>query len=112
MPIALLVVQAVADDKAVGNLKAAIKHRNVRQPAHAAVEQRAHLQAARMAFVERAQQVTQGQARIDDVLDEQDVLAFDARIEILDDANQSRLTGGGERPQPVKSRTRTPTTRP
>ena len=42
-----------------------------------------------------ADEVVEGQARVDDVLDDEDVLAFDARREVLEDAHEAGRFGRG-----------------
>src|ERR1039458_902405 len=75
--MALGIVEPVADDEAIGDLEADVAGRKVHLAPLGLGQQRAHLERARIARAEVAHQVLQGQARIDDVLDDQHVAVFD-----------------------------------
>ena len=77
--VALAVVEAVADDELVGDLKPDVVDRDVDQPPRGLVEQRADPERGRALAAQVAEQVVERQPGVDDVLDEQDVLVGDAR---------------------------------
>ena len=60
------------------------------EPARLLVEQRADLQAGRVAVLQHAAQVVHGQAGVDDVLDDQHVPSLDRCVEVLEDAHDPR----------------------
>src|SRR5215207_4224037 len=92
--VPLVVVQAVADGEAVGDLEADVAGGKVDLPALGLGQQGAHLQRRRIARAEVAQQVLQGQAGVDDVLDDEHVAPLDRRVEVLEDADDARGLGG------------------
>src|ERR1019366_5228989 len=57
-------------------------------------QQRAHLEAGRVAGQQIALQVAEGEAAVDDVLDHQHVPVGQVHVEILDDADHARGTRG------------------
>src|SRR3954463_1770657 len=61
----LVVIEAVADGEAVGDLEADIPRREVHLPALGFGEQRAHLEARRIAGAEVAQEVLEREPRVD-----------------------------------------------
>ena len=82
--IALVEVEAVADEELVGHREADVADGQVAdEPAVGAVEQGDGVEARRAAQRERLAQVVQRQAGVDDVLDEQDVPAGDPEVEVL-----------------------------
>ena len=72
-------VEAVADDEAILDGEAEVVDRHLDLGARRLVEERADLDARRMARAEELEQVRDGEAGVDDVLDEEDVLALDGR---------------------------------
>src|SRR5699024_10675601 len=91
VPVALRVVESVADHELVGHVEAHVLHvdvdlRGLRLPQH-----RADLDGGRAAGLEVGEQPRQGQAGVDDVLDDEDVLVLQVRIEVLEDPHD---TGG------------------
>ena len=91
--VALGVVEAVADREAVGDLEADVAGREVDAQALRLGQQGADLQRGRIARLQVAHQVLQGEAGVDDVLDDQHVAVFDRRIEVLEDAHHARGVG-------------------
>src|SRR6476646_10705837 len=81
--VALVVVQPVPDDEAVGYLEADVAGRQLDLAARGLGQQCADLQRARVARAEVAHQILQRQPGIDNVLDDQDVAAFDRGVEVL-----------------------------
>jgi hypothetical protein len=83
--VALVQVEAVADEELVGNGEADVAHREVLdEAAIRAVEQGDGRHRARVAEQQRLAQVVHRQPGVDDVLDDQDVAAVDAGVEILE----------------------------
>src|ERR1700737_1824014 len=78
MSIAFAVVQAVPDDEPVRNLEPAVRDRKRFEDSPAgAVQQGAELQARWGARLQQAQQVSGGEAGVDDVLDQEHVPSRD-----------------------------------
>ena len=87
-PPAVVEVEAVADEELVGHREARVAEREVVDEASIrAVEECADREARGLAQLERLHEVVEGQARVDDVLDEKDVAARDDEVEILDQAD-------------------------
>jgi hypothetical protein len=83
-----LQVEPVADEEVVGHGEADVAERDVvDEPPVGPVQQRAGRDLARAAQGERLDQVVERQARVDDVLDDEDVTPRDREVEILDQAN-------------------------
>src|SRR3546814_4632774 len=57
-------------------------------------QQRAHLEACGAAGGERAPEVAEGETRVDDVLDDQDVPSREVDVEVLHYAHDARGAGG------------------
>ena len=76
--VVLAVVEAVADDELVRDREADVVDRDVDEAPGRLVEQRADPERAGVLAAQVAEQVVERQARVDDVLDDQDVLALDA----------------------------------
>src|SRR5436190_14266035 len=95
VPVALVVVEAVADHEHGGDLEPLILDVD-RDPLHLRLlQQRAHLEAGRLARAQVLQQIVERQARVHDVLDEQHVAAGDLVVEVLQDAHHAaRLRRG------------------
>ena len=93
--VTLVVVEAVADDEGVGHLEAGVVRINVRLTARGLVHQRGDRDGGRLADLEIALEVVQRHARVEDVLDEDDVPALDGLGEVLVDADRA---GGGRAP--------------
>ena len=68
-------VYAVAYDELVWDLEAEVSHAEIHLPPRRLGQERADLQGGGLALQKRAPQVGEGQARVYDVLDEQDVPA-------------------------------------
>src|SRR3954462_9020984 len=75
VPVALGVVQAVADDELVRDVEADVAHRDLDLDRVGFAQQRADLEAGRLPAAEVLQQPGQGEAGVDDVLEHQHVLA-------------------------------------
>src|SRR4051795_5534380 len=99
--VALGHVEAVADRELVRDLEAHVARRQLDLAALGLGQQRADLQRGRLARAEVAQQVLQGQPRVDDVLDDQHVASRDRAVEVLEDPHHARGIGlravGGDR---------------
>src|SRR6185503_1449219 len=85
--VALLEVEAVPDDEHVGAIEAAVAQLERDDAADALVEQRAHLDRRRLPRFEHGDEVREGEARVHDVLDHDDVASADVVIEVLHDAH-------------------------
>src|SRR5579862_4409061 len=85
IPVALGEVEPVADDEAVLDREPEVVdlHRHARPGG--LVEERADPDAPRLPRAKQVHQVRDGQARVDDVLDQQDVLVIDGAREVLRD---------------------------
>ena len=93
VPVELAVVEAVADDELVRDREADVVDRDLDEPPGRLVEQRADAQRARVLAAQVADQVVEGEAGVDDVLDDEDVASVDARREVLEDPDQARRLG-------------------
>jgi hypothetical protein len=84
-------VEAVADEELIRDREADVPDRQVvDEPAVGTVEQRHRRQRAGSAEHEAAHQVAQRQPGVDDVLDDDDVPAVDARVQVLDEPDRRR----------------------
>src|SRR5580658_2185906 len=84
------VVEAVADDEIVGDLKTDVIGFDLLDAARGLIEERGDAQGFGLALFENAQQVGQGDAGVEYVFDHDHVQTFDAAIEIF---QQADLTG-------------------
>jgi hypothetical protein len=83
--VALVEVEAVADEELVRHREADVANRQVVDEASVRpVEERDRGERGRLAERKRAADVVQRQPGVDDILDEQDVAAGDREVEILD----------------------------
>ena len=81
-------VKAVPDVELVRHGEADVPDGQVvDEPAVRAVEQRAHGDVARIPEEQRLHHVVEGEARVDDVLDQHEVAPPDRQVEILDEAD-------------------------
>ena len=88
VPVALLEVEPVADEQLVGDGEADVAHGEVvHEPAVRPVEEGHRGQRGRLPEPERLAEVVERQARVDHVLDDQDVPAGDLRVEVLEEAD-------------------------
>jgi hypothetical protein len=95
-PVALLKVEPVADEQLVGHGEAHVADRKVfHQPAIRAVEECHSGEGGRLSERERLAEIVERQARVDHVLDDQDVAARDLRVQVLEqpDARVAALVG-------------------
>src|SRR5512145_1298952 len=90
-------VQAVPDHEPVGDLEPDVAAVDVDLAALRLRQERADLERGRLPGLEVAEQVGERQARVDDVLDDEDVPALDGDVEVLEDANDA----GGVDARPV-----------
>ena len=90
LPILLGVVEPVAHDEAIFDGEADVIHLHFDLPPRRLAQQTRRPQRLRIARAEDLLQVVQRQAGIDDVLDDDDVAAFEAVIEVLDQAHFAR----------------------
>src|SRR4051812_48931043 len=91
--VALGVVQAVADGELVRDLEAHVARNDLDLAPFRLRQQRADLQRRGVARAEIPHQILQGQARVDDVLDDQHVAALDRRVEVLEDPHHAAGVG-------------------
>jgi len=88
VPIALVEVEAVADEELVRDREAHVADwQVVDEPPVRAIEEGDGVQRSRCAQGQRLADVVERQARVDDVLDEQDVAALDRRVQVLEQSN-------------------------
>lgn len=95
VPVLLRVVEAVADDELVGNVEADPLDVDRDLGRLGLPQEGADLQGGGLAGAEVRQQPGQGQAGVDDVLDDQDVLALDVGVEVLEDPDDAGGLGAG-----------------
>jgi hypothetical protein len=94
--VALVEVEAVADEVLVRNREADVPHREIlHEPPVGAVEQRCGGEGARIPQQQRLAQVVEGQPGVDDVLDDEHVTPVDAGVEVLQKADAGRLRAAG-----------------
>jgi hypothetical protein len=90
-PVALVEVEAVADEELVGNDEADVPHGEVvDEPPVGAVEERRRDERARFSQLERLAEVAQRQPGVDDVLDEDHVASLELHVEILEQPDAVR----------------------
>lgn len=89
LAVPLLIVHTVTDDKNIGDFESAVGNWKVNQSSSRFIEQRAQMDAGRLALAEIVQKVVRSQPGIDDVLDEKHVTTGDAFIEIFGYADDS-----------------------
>src|SRR5918996_290797 len=94
VPVLLGEVEPVPDHEHRGNLEAFVADIDVDPLDLGLLHERAHLEAGRTAGPKVLEQVRQRQPRVDDVLDQQDVLVLDVVVEVLQDANHAGGLGG------------------
>jgi hypothetical protein len=86
VPVPLPDVEAVADEELVGDGEAHVAHREILdEAAIRAVEERDGGEGAGRAERECLAEVVQGEAGVDDVLDEQDVAVRDLGVQVLEE---------------------------
>jgi hypothetical protein len=96
--VALLEIEPVAHEQLVGHCEAHVADRHVLyQAAIGAVEERHRGERGGVAKRECLAEVVERQARVDHVLDDQDVAAGDLRIQVLEEADacMAALVGSG-----------------
>ena len=85
MPVALVEVEPVADEELVRHREADVTDREVVDESPVgAVEEGDGVQRRGRAQRQRLADVVERQTRVDDVLDEQDVAAFDRGVQVLE----------------------------
>ena len=83
-------IEAVADREPVRDLEADVADGQVDAAPLRLGEQSADLDRLRSSGPQVAKQVVEGEARVDDVLDDQDVPVRDRRVEVLEDPDHAR----------------------
>jgi hypothetical protein len=92
--VPLVQVEAVADEELVGDGEADVPDGQVLDEAPVrTVEERDRGERARGAELERAAEVVERQARVDDVLDDQDVAPLDRGVEVLEEPDRRASAG-------------------
>ncbi len=86
-------VQPVADDEAIFDGEAEVVDGYLDLGARWFVEESADLDARRAPGTEQLEEVGDGEARVDDVLDDEDVFAFDGAAEVLGDLDDAARAG-------------------
>jgi hypothetical protein len=98
VPVSLGDVEAVPDEELVRDGEADVADRQILDEAAVrAVEERNDRQRGGGAQLERAAEVVERQAGVDDVLDQQDVAVGDLRVEILEQPDARVAAGVGVR---------------
>ncbi len=83
--VALGVVHAVADDELIGDLEGDVVGFDGDETAGGLVEAGGDLEGGGLVLKHEAAEVAEGEAGVQDVLDDDDVLAFDGVVDILDE---------------------------
>src|SRR5665213_253194 len=83
--VALGVVHAVTDDEAVGDFEADVVGLDGDEAALVLVETSCDLERGRLVLQHQVAEVAEGEAGVEDVLDDDDVLAFDGVVDVLDE---------------------------
>src|SRR5918999_1099919 len=91
--VALREVEPVADHKAIRDLESDVADVDVDLTPLRLGHQRADLQRGRIARLQRAHEVGERQARVDDVLDHEHVSRLHVDVEVLEDADDARGVG-------------------
>src|SRR5215207_8557466 len=92
--VTLGVVQPVPDHEHARDVEAGVLHLDVGLELLGLVEQGADLQGGRAPAAQVLEQVVEGQAGVDDVLDDEHVATLDLAVEVLEDADDARGLGG------------------
>jgi hypothetical protein len=87
--VALGVVHSVPNNEEIGNGKAYVVCLNLLQAARRLVEQRGDAQGFGMLLKEKFAQVGEGEAGIENIFDQQNILALDRSIEVLDELDRA-----------------------
>jgi hypothetical protein len=96
VPVPFPEVESVSDEELVRNCEPDVADgKIVDEPAIRPVEQRDRGQRRRVAEAQRLAEVVEGQARVDDVLHDQDVAAGDLLVEVLQEADPGVAAGVG-----------------
>lgn len=95
VPIRAVIIQAVADDEGVGNFKAVVIDVDVDLPARRLAQQGSQLDRISAAVFQIGHEIAQRNARIDDILDDEDILSGDVVVHVL--ANRNRAGRRGRR---------------
>jgi len=101
--VALGVVHAVTDDEEVGNGEADIIRVDFLNAAGGLVKQRGNAQGFGVLLHEELAQIGEREAGVEDVFDDQDILAFDGLVVILDELDGAggalslAIAGGGDK---------------
>jgi hypothetical protein len=99
VPPSLLEVEAVPDEELVRHREADVPHRQVvHETAIRSVEERRRRERGRVPELQRAHEVVERQARVDHVLDDDDVAALDLAVQVLEEADPAVPAGLGVRP--------------
>src|SRR3954465_10726648 len=85
--VALGEIEPVAENELVVDLESDVSHRCRHDAPDRLVQQRAHLQPAGPPVAQLAQDVGEGEAGVDDVLDQDDVAVADVGVEVFHDAD-------------------------
>ena len=83
--VALGVVHAVADDELVGDLEGYVVGFDGDQAAFGLVEAGGDLERGRLVLEHQAAEIAKGEAGVENVFDDDDVLAFDGVVDVLDE---------------------------
>jgi len=92
--VVLGIVHAVANDELVGDAEGDIVGLDGDKAACGFVEAGGDLERGWLVLEHEAAQIAEGQAGVEDVLDDDDVLAFDGVIDVLDELDGSRGDAG------------------
>src|SRR5699024_4137083 len=92
--VALGVVQAVADDELVGDVESDVRDVELRGQGVGLAQQGDDLERPRVAVAKVLHQPRQGEAGVDDVLEDHHVAALDVAVAVLEDADDAGGGGG------------------
>src|SRR5207244_11521846 len=95
VPVSLGEIQSVAHHETIGDLEADVADGHVDFAPIRLGQEGADLQSRRLAGLEVPHQVREGQPRIDDVLDDEDVAGLDVDVQVLEDPDDPGRVGLG-----------------
>src|SRR5215204_2317256 len=93
IPVLLIEIQSVADDETVRNLEPHVADGHVDLASLRLREERADLERGGLTGLQVANQIGEGQPRVDDVLDDEHVAPLDVHVEVLEDPDDARRLG-------------------
>src|SRR5436853_330351 len=87
--VTLAVIEPIADDEFIGNLETDVFESDFNDAAGPAIQQRAHFKRFRISSGQRPQKIFQRETRVDNILNDEHILAGDIFFEVLRDSNDA-----------------------